>query len=930
MIRIFSAKDIPYGQLHNDYKFNLEIEKQKYNSVSNYVYCNMVNNSQHKTALMNFEITKTFKNQKQQDEITAQQIKDKTNNLIKYFKRDLTESEKLQIKKEVENELFLKNHDIDTVYKYYIEQEQTNAIKTGLENGYKSRLLDDDFIRELKKYEGKILKMANNNEDDIEMEKNVIFDINIKDNINTILNQVVHEYKLSKLKESHESTLKQHEDFKYNIYKCEKIIEKEIKNIILKKEAINLIGLDNYKSKNPKEIVDFFRKQGGKEIDLGIFETNKDFILKKLIRNDLVDQIKKNPKNTLNIIILFKKQEIQEYIQKTRKNTVVEEYLKYIKQEKFPEYTIKDIMVEFQAGLTDSKSGEISNEYRTIQDEIYQCYQNNKLDEKFNRMVGKKIKNLDTIIENIFSINISDEKTHSSSSEETNEVMKAFKPESVSEIQEEKEEKEEKQQEEKQTITISKNNILSPYYNKKVVFENKDFDSIIQLVYYQLYLISATKNAMYQKGTTQDNARKLAKIENFQKNYLQDYVENEKILFKHYLKKAYNIKFNNPYDFVSILATTEGKEIFYINLTNNIVREICNELLKETKSGIDYNKLYKPIPSINKIVDLYTVVKNDNFIYRWYTNKLSEFMNTFYNHRYSLKNNDLNSVKTVIKNIYNKFLYDNIEISDSIIADNVNTIISLSLEFNDMFRTVSKDSDKIQNIEVRFKRNQKQIAKFCCQTILSVIINYIKLFDNPSIQQLKNILAESQYTISDEKECVQKDEDPFAKDLNCIYQSIVNTLENCKNISEEFELGKLEIQDVEFSRRLLLGLKPKKIRQQTKKEVTVPLEDYKQDELEKEYEYQDEDQEEQENQEQDYQDEEKDEQDEEEKTEFSMRQKMQFTPDISKYESIYKILLKEKQYTDDLSDKIWEIMSQIYFHRMHPHVKFMRINFFAV
>ena len=75
VIVINTSKDIPYGPLHNDFKFNLmfNLKGEKWNSISNYVYSKMVKNDTNRILLENFDTNappkKTDKEQKIIDRI---------------------------------------------------------------------------------------------------------------------------------------------------------------------------------------------------------------------------------------------------------------------------------------------------------------------------------------------------------------------------------------------------------------------------------------------------------------------------------------------------------------------------------------------------------------------------------------------------------------------------------------------------------------------------------------------------------------------------------------------------------------------------------------------------------------------------------------------------------------------------------------------
>jgi hypothetical protein len=966
MIKIFTAKDIPYGQLHNDYKFVLEIDNHKFSSISNYVYSNMVNDPLHKIALENFDTRKTFKNKKEQIQIGLQKTKDKTLNIEKFLGRSLTNIEKNNIKKEVENELFLQNNNIDVIYKYYIKQEMIKAIKEGLVKGYKSRLIQDEKFRdELKKNIGNTINIIN--EDNIH-------DVFINQYINSVLNQVLYEYNLSILKQSGEERQKQEKEFIFNIYRCEKILEKQIKNIIKNQQN----NLKTYRNKNPREIVKIFTDQGGKDSELGIFETNKDFILKiQENKKDLIKKIKKNDKDTFDIIVLSMKKEIDMYIQDTRKKIIVQEYLNYIKNKNFPSTPpINDIMIEFKAGLTDSKTGEISYEYKKIQNEIYDCYQHKKLDITFLKNIYPKIYKFDKISENIYpkiykfdkiseenifsGIEVEDKKISTSledeneiistSLEDENEIIKAFKIETKekqdeSKISSEKQDKS-KISSEKNIINIDKNNILNPYYNKEFIYENRRFNSVLQVVYYHLYLISATQTK-FKKGATSEKSYELVKDANLQINYLKNYNTTEEKLFEHYLKISYSKKFSDR-DFVSILCTIQNTIEFPLQeYSNNIITNISNTLINDIKNKNMKSILYKDIFSKDILItDLYDIVSRHIIIKDWYFDKLIEFIDTVNIYSDFLKRKDIVTVQSIIKNIYSNFFYDNmdIKIPEDIIDANKSILHSISPDFFGLNTT-----------NTVLTRLQNKIAEFFCQTILSVIKQYINIFEKPSMQDLKYKLTNSQYDSSNQKQCNESQHnDPIRKDLDCIYQSINNVLSKCKNILKELNIREeIKKEDVEFSKKLLLRIKPtvkptvkprikptvkpidkKEEQQEEEQEYKEEQQEEEQQEEDQEYkeEQQEEEQQEEEQQEeeQDYEEEQQEQEDEETETkvDFDMREPKYNFMDISEYKEYYiKNLLKN--YENEIGNEIWNAMSTIFFYRMNPHIKFMRINFFS-
>ena len=761
-VEINNARDIPYGPLHNDFKFNLKIGDKKWDSISNYIYSNMVTSTTHKVSL---EKVDTLAVPKKTDRIQKIEAAIANREKMLVGGNKLSDYERGVIERQVDNEIFLQSSDINKIYKYYTQEEQKQAIKSALEKGYRARMEDEDFVKQLETLYNKGLNIVGLEDHKILGDNNTEF---FNETISIILQQLVYEYIQKNNTERVQRHIKNIIDNRYDIYRAIRILEYEISNMIKNKNAKYL---KNYENKTPLQVIEeFLKKYNSTETKddilrkLNISEEYKQYIIKlnSTNVNPIFSEIEKQPDQITAIVLNNNRERIIQQVRILEKKIVAEKYTKYIIDTDFKGKKVNDPLFELKLGCIDPQDGNVSEtEFNDIKNQIYSCYENGKFPEQLKSDIEKELENLKALIP-VGKIDKTSMESKTSETESEDVIVNTFKEEKQKEKEKEKQwqvkfkndiigtysgeiseeelkkmaneynrNKEDKdkiqfakrgyplnikiidlntppdkdkpfesllnkqpeeilyeiKQERKQDIiTISQFNIISPFYNKNLTVENRSFGDIMKLVYFKLYIISASsmsnKNIL-SKGSTADEAFEKIKdttTSQLYKKYIQHYTDTEKKLFKYHLSYSLKIKFKNK--FMLSLLNTLNVKINYESKSGGIINEITSQQLNEIKDNNNIEDI--PIRSDISISDLYTVLSGEEFFSKWYSNKISEFAKTVF--KYSENSDikvDINFVKAVIDNIYPQFkLVDKISGSEKEIKNTKAILLAVSDEIN--------------------------------------------------------------------------------------------------------------------------------------------------------------------------------------------------------------------------------------------------------
>ena len=141
VIKLYNPNERPFGALSNNSLHQMRIDGKVWNTVTNYIYTNMLTTPLYRNILQNTPVRGKKKNTN---------IDDKVNQLIAnqeaMQERRLTQSEKAVIYRNVTSELHTASMNIDQIFNMYLGREYFNTVRTAVEKAYNTKFSDSDEL----------------------------------------------------------------------------------------------------------------------------------------------------------------------------------------------------------------------------------------------------------------------------------------------------------------------------------------------------------------------------------------------------------------------------------------------------------------------------------------------------------------------------------------------------------------------------------------------------------------------------------------------------------------------------------------------------------------------------------------------------------------------------------------------------------------
>ena len=550
-IKIYDPNDVPYGPLSNNYIHYMRIDEKNWSTVTNYVLSNMINTPIYKLALQN---ASTFGKKKNIN--LDEKVNDSINLLEVKLKRQLTYSEKQDIKNAITQDNDIEGKDIYQLYKYYSQKEKVDIIKLATENAYDAKMEDEEFKQalintgqseivyeneaeffepELKNIIGKILmNLRNNLLKKIVYEKNLEKELKKQDEIfniykayvilnieldqgkdlfnydNLSSSQIIEKY-YNTLKDKIISFMEQKEkDSKDSSEKMWKILSNEKVSGYLPEVYMKDLNIKELKKKSYEELIQILPlpvvfKKGKVEDDLKPLVIT----LYKKGRYPILKYELENPGSLAYILRKINIDKLREMLEIEKRIMITNLYTEYIIRKNYPNMSDTDIEIESKKLYLASKS---INDYFTLRNKITNLYKLGFLPKDITLKITTELSKFKDIKDTPFEIDkntlleiAGSEKINSSSStEEKDEIAKKLK----TVLREEKEtllEKETVLREEKKDTVFISNNIdkvrdefkpLCQTFNKNFKIKTMVYPNVYSYVMTQLLIKSGKEKIL--------------------------------------------------------------------------------------------------------------------------------------------------------------------------------------------------------------------------------------------------------------------------------------------------------------------------------------------------------------------------------------------------------------------------------------------------
>lgn len=138
IIKIYNPKDIPFGQLSNNSHYPMTINGKRWNTVTNYIFSNLLVTPEYKSILQYAEISKDSKHN----------LPDKTLQIIENVQESTGARLTTEDKKRIKKGTTVQKMDIYTMYRHYADLEYIENVRTSLEKAYNSRISENTELME--------------------------------------------------------------------------------------------------------------------------------------------------------------------------------------------------------------------------------------------------------------------------------------------------------------------------------------------------------------------------------------------------------------------------------------------------------------------------------------------------------------------------------------------------------------------------------------------------------------------------------------------------------------------------------------------------------------------------------------------------------------------------------------------------------------
>ena len=138
IIKIYNPKDTPFGQLSNNSPHSIIINGKRWNTVTNFIFSNLLVTPEYKSILQYAEISKDSK----------RNLADKSLQIIENVQESTGARLTTEDKKRIKKGTSIQKMDIYTMYRHYADQEYLENVRTSLEKAYNSRISDNPELME--------------------------------------------------------------------------------------------------------------------------------------------------------------------------------------------------------------------------------------------------------------------------------------------------------------------------------------------------------------------------------------------------------------------------------------------------------------------------------------------------------------------------------------------------------------------------------------------------------------------------------------------------------------------------------------------------------------------------------------------------------------------------------------------------------------
>jgi predicted NAD-dependent protein-ADP-ribosyltransferase YbiA (DUF1768 family) len=371
-ITIQKPEDYPFGQLSNEYKYDMLIDGKKWDTVINYVLSNMMVNPSYRNMLQNAE---PYPKKKNYDVETI--LKAKVKNMEKLRTADvgdfivgrttkLTPHEIALVKDQIIRQFSEEKLNIYQLYNHLLNKEYSDTVRIALEKSLNAKISENEEL-------SKVLLSTDNKPIHYVSNNNVIGLGPDGDGMNLLgktLEQIRHNIRMEIKLKQEQSTSVQNEDTVFDVYKAYVMLQKELSQGndlsdyvgLSAKEIVNTyIGKNSDESKD--EILSKLNLSDESTVRssvMDIYNRGGMPILKEEIKKPgyMVDHIRRE-----NIALLKQNRIVKE------KETILKLYTEFLIKQKYPNLSKKNTRIaisQLLSTIPESKEEEQYNMYEEV------------------------------------------------------------------------------------------------------------------------------------------------------------------------------------------------------------------------------------------------------------------------------------------------------------------------------------------------------------------------------------------------------------------------------------------------------------------------------------------------------------------------------------------------------------------------------------
>lgn len=394
-IYIYDPKDIPFGKLSNNAVFPMFLDEKHWNTITNYIFSNMLTTPIYRAMLRVAPIDGDKKNTNVDDRFKQLKanMEARGNRMSKY--------EEEQLRDNVLKDLELQKKNIYDLYDYYSNEEYVETITTALDKAYSVKIESDPEL--------KTILLSTGNSPIMYESRNAILGTGNgsgKNLIGKTLMQIRQQLNYKPVSEDKNiNTI-------FVIYQAIIILRK----LLFEKHNI----LTDYEGKTAQEIVDS-NKALANSIPI---DTPANMKVKYPEINDELQ----HPGNIANLLRNKYKDKIKEIVEAKKKNEMCREFIKYtieLQNPNMPSDTIEQAVDQFIFTIPGETQSQRLEQYKVFCDNVIKSYYQNKLPSELTDRITQIVEiygNIEAIQSNKYSSSSSS----SSSSDEDNPIKKVL------------------------------------------------------------------------------------------------------------------------------------------------------------------------------------------------------------------------------------------------------------------------------------------------------------------------------------------------------------------------------------------------------------------------------------------------------------------------------------------------------------------------